>query len=104
MAVPSELSIAMNVATPEQVEAKDGMIDPRDSRRLDDRFPTQMAVGLSGENPGGERSDQIYSLDHTTLLEPLIADLQNEHTLPEVPWDAFLNESTSEHETSSISS
>ena len=65
-------------------------------------FQHKAAAAVTGQNHDGDEPDRSYSPDRVAILEPSVAYLSGNATLPQMPWDTFI--SPTEVKSHSISS
>ncbi|PGH35953.1 hypothetical protein GX50_01123 [[Emmonsia] crescens] len=100
---PSKPSITIDPAALGQIEASsDGMVDIETAAMLMTDFQHKAAAAATNQNHGGDGRDPTYSPDRAVILEPSVAYLSGNATLPQMPWDTFM--STPDVKSHSISS
>ncbi|KAG5301268.1 C2H2 finger domain-containing protein [Histoplasma ohiense] len=99
---PSKPSITIDPAALGQIEASsDGMVDIETAAMLMTDFQHKAAAAATNQTHDGDCRD-TYSPDRAVILEPSVAYLSGNATLPQMPWDTFM--STPDVKSHSISS
>ena len=102
---PSKPSIEIDPATLEQMEASsDGMVDLETAAMLMTDFQHKAAAAANGLLRNGDGSLPTYSPDHASLLEPSVEYVSGAATLPQMPWDTFIQQTPSESKAHSMAS
>lgn len=89
-APPAKPSVPLDPTTLEQIEASsDGMVDLETAAMLMTDFQHKAAASVSRQDHDAEGSEPTYSPDRAAMLEPSVAYLSGNATLPQMPWDTF---------------
>ncbi|KAL1969717.1 hypothetical protein VTN77DRAFT_8270 [Rasamsonia byssochlamydoides] len=98
---PSKPSITIDPATLEQIEASsDGMVDLETAAMLMTDFQHKAAAAATGHVHDRTGSDPSYSPGRGPLLEPPVAYLSGNATLPQMPWDTLVSPTEAKHHSS----
>ncbi|KAK2737924.1 hypothetical protein FQN55_000828 [Onygenales sp. PD_40] len=88
---PSKPSITIDPAALGQIEASsDGMVDLETAAMLMTDFQHKAAAAATSHNHDGD-ADPAYSPERAVILEPSVAYLSGNATLPQMPWDTFMS-------------
>ncbi|OJJ51211.1 hypothetical protein ASPZODRAFT_127234 [Penicilliopsis zonata CBS 506.65] len=96
---PPKPSITIDPATLEQIEASsDGMVDLETAAMLMTDFQHKAAAAATGQVPPDRAgSDRSFSPSRGSLLEPPVAYLSGNATLPQMPWDTLVSSADAKH-------
>ncbi|EEH20395.1 hypothetical protein PABG_02654 [Paracoccidioides brasiliensis Pb03] len=88
----SKPSITIDPATLGQIDASsDGMVDIETAAMLMTDFQHKAAAAANNQHHDGSGREPTYSPDHAVILEPSVAYLSGNATLPQMPWDTFMS-------------
>jgi hypothetical protein len=94
----SKPSITIDPATLEQIEASsDGMVDLETAAMLMTDFQHKAAAAATGHIHDRTGSDPSFSPGRGPLLEPPVAYLSGNATLPQMPWDTLVSPMDAKH-------